>query len=75
MLEKLLVYGDCIFVRDPETFEWEYVDPKNVDKVIVDELKGKDPEAYFIRDLDLNLTSKFLTTQKNTGEAFVAGST
>jgi len=71
IVRKVLVYGDCIFVRDPETFEWEYVDPKNVDKVIVDELKGKDPEAYFIRDLDLNLTAKVLTTQKNTGEAFV----
>lgn len=71
IVRKTIQYGDCIFVRDPETFEWEYVDPKNVDKVIVDELKGKDPEAYFIRDLDLNLTSKCLTTQKNTGEAYV----
>ena len=73
IVRKVLVYGDCIFVRDPETFEWEYVDPKNVDKVIVDELKGKDPEAYFIRDLDLNLTSKVMTTQKNSGESFVPG--
>lgn len=71
IVRKTIVYGDCIFVRDPETFEWEYVDPKNVEKVIVDELKGKDPESYFIRDLDLNLTSKVMTTQKNTGEAFV----
>lgn len=71
IVRKVLVYGDCIFVRDPETFEWEYVDPKNVDKIVVDELKGKDPESYFIRDLDLNLTAKCLTTQKNSGEYFV----
>ena len=47
-------YGDHFFLRDPETFEWIYVEQKNVEKVTVDELKGKDPESYFIRDLDLN---------------------
>jgi hypothetical protein len=71
IVRKTLIYGDCFFVRDPETFEWEYVDPKNVEKVVVDELKGKDPEAYFIRDLDLNLTAKVMTTQKIAGQYFV----
>jgi len=73
IIRKVLLYGDCFFVRDPETFEWEYADPKNVEKIIVDELKGKDPEAYFIRDLDLNLTAKVITTQKNGGDYFVPG--
>lgn len=71
IVRKVLVYGDCFFVRDPETFEWEFVDPKNVEKVVVDELKGKDPEAYFIRDLDLNLTSKVMSTAKQSGQFFV----
>jgi hypothetical protein len=71
IVRKVLVYGDCFFVRDPETFEWDFVDPKNIEKVVVDELKGKDPESYFIRDLDLNLTAKCMTTQKVSGQYFV----
>ena len=32
IVRKILVYGDCFFVRDPETFEWYFIDPKNVEK-------------------------------------------
>ena len=71
IFRKTLVYGDCFFVRDPQTFEWIYVDPKNVEKVAVDELKGKEPDSYFIRDLDLNVLAKTLTTAKPQGQFFV----
>ena len=71
IVRKILVYGDCFFVRDPETFEWYFIDPKNVEKCVVDELKGKEPEAYFIRDLDLNVTTKVMTIAKERSKYFV----
>jgi len=33
-------YGDCFFIRDPETNAWFYVDPSKVDKIIVNERRG-----------------------------------
>lgn len=71
IFRKTLVYGDCFFVRDPETFEWIFVDPKNVEKVAVDELKGKVADSYFFRDLDLNVATKTLSTAKSPGKYFV----
>ena len=47
-------YGDCFFIRDPETQSWFYVDPSKVDKIIVNESEGKKPEQYVIRDLNIN---------------------
>lgn len=48
-------YGDCFFIRDPETQRWMYIDPAKVDKIIVNESEGKVPEQYIIRDLNINL--------------------
>lgn len=48
-------YGDQFFVRDPETYELYWVDPANIEKVIVNESEGKKIEAYFIKNLDPNL--------------------
>ena len=48
-------YGDQFFVRDPETFELYWVDPANIEKVIVNESEGKKIEAYFIKNLDPNM--------------------
>ena len=50
-------YGDCFFVRDPETQAWMYIDPAKVDKIIVNESDGKKPEQYVIRDINPNLQS------------------
>ena len=47
-------YGDSIFVRDPETQAWMYVDPAKLDRIIVNESDGKKPEQYFIRDFNPN---------------------
>jgi hypothetical protein len=44
-------YGDQIFIRDPETYELYWVDPANVEKVLVNETQGNKIEAYFIKEL------------------------
>ena len=54
-------YGDCFFVRDPETLAWYYVDPSKVDKIIVNESDGKEPEQYVIRDLNPNFLNLSVT--------------
>ena len=51
-------YGDQFFIRDPQTYEWNWVNPMDVTKVIVNESKGKEPEQYVIRNLSLNLQDK-----------------
>lgn len=48
-------YGDQIYIRDPETFKLIWIDPTKVEKIIVNEAKGKDIEQYVIRDIDFNL--------------------
>lgn len=50
-------YGDQIYIRDPETFKLIWIDPTKVEKIIVNEAKGKEIEQYVIRDLDINLVS------------------
>jgi hypothetical protein len=54
-------YGDCFFIRDPETQSWLYIDPAKIDKVIVNESEGKKPEQYIIRDLNINLQNLTVT--------------
>jgi hypothetical protein len=54
-------YGDCFFIRDPETQAWFYVDPTKVDKIIVNESDGKHPEQYVIRDLNPNFLNLSVT--------------
>ena len=54
IFRNTLKYGDQVFVRDPETFEWFWVDANKVTKVIENESEGKEPEQYVIRDLNPN---------------------
>ena len=54
-------YGDCFFIRDPETQAWMYLDPAKIDKIIVNESDGKLPEQYIIRDLNINLQNLTVT--------------
>ena len=51
-------YGDQFFIRDPETWEMYYVNPVDVTKVIVNEAKGKEPEQYVLKNIDLNMQNK-----------------
>jgi hypothetical protein len=60
-------YGDCFFVRDPETQAWMYVDPAKVDKIIVNESDGKKPEQYVVRDINPNLEALNATAINPTG--------
>lgn len=57
MFRNTIKYGDQIFIRDPETFKLIWIDPTKVEKIIVNESKGKSIEQYVIRDLDFNLTT------------------
>jgi len=54
-------YGDCFFIRDPETQVWFYVDPAKVDKIIVNESEGKKPEQYVVRDINPNFQNLTVT--------------
>jgi hypothetical protein len=67
LFRNTLKYGDQFFVRDPETFEWYWVDPTKVDKIIVNEADAKEPESYVIRDLNLNKPSLQATQQNSSG--------
>ena len=62
IFRNVLKYGDCFFVRDPETNKWLYMDPTKIDRIIVNESDGKTPEQYIIRDINPNL-SKLSATQ------------
>ncbi len=68
IFRNTLKYGDQFFIRDPETQILHYVDNAKVEKIIVDESKGKTPQYYVIRDLDLNLVEKVATKQDDYGQ-------
>ena len=55
IFRNALKYGDCFFVRDPETQKWLYIDNAKVDRIVVNESEGKKPEQYVIRDINPNL--------------------
>ncbi len=54
-------YGDCFFIRDPETYKWHWVDPSKIVKIIVNESDGKCPEQYIIKDLAPNFEHLVVT--------------
>ena len=61
LVRSTLKYGDQFFVRDPETFEWIWIDPASLTKVIINQTKGKRPEQYIIKNLNLDLIDKTAT--------------
>jgi uncharacterized protein YlbG (UPF0298 family) len=52
MFRSVCKYGDQFFIRDPETYELLWVDPANIEKVIVNESESKKIETYFIKNLN-----------------------
>ena len=68
-----LKYGDQFFIRDPETLRWFWVDPAKVDKILVNEAEGKQPEAYIFSDLDVNLSSFTATQPDKYGQNLTGG--
>ena len=65
IFRNAIKYGDQMFVRDPETYKLFWVDPAKVDKVIVNEGKGKKVEAYYIKDMDINIESMNVTADQS----------
>ena len=54
IVRSTIKYGDQFFIRDPETYKLYWVDPANIEKVVVNESEGKKIETYFIKNLDAN---------------------
>ena len=73
MFRSTLKYGDQFFIRDPETLRWFWVDPSKVDKILVNEAEGKQPEAYIFSDLDVNLNSFTATAPDEYGQNLTGG--
>jgi hypothetical protein len=63
-------YGDQVFVRDPETFKWYWVEMNKVSKVVVNESQGKVPEIYFLRDLNPNLQNSTITKPPGANDSY-----
>jgi hypothetical protein len=63
-------YGDQVFVRDPETFKWFWVEMNKVSKVVVNESEGKVPEIYFVRDLNPNLMNSTITKPPGPNDSY-----
>ena len=71
IFRNTLKYGDQTFIRDPETYEWYWVEPQNVVKVIVNEAKGKEPEVYVLKDVAPNFENLTITAPQHTETATV----
>jgi uncharacterized protein YlbG (UPF0298 family) len=73
IFRNILKYGDIFFIRDPETYEWLYIDPRNIEKIVVDESNGKTISSYFVRNISLNLSQKIATHDTKTAQANYTG--
>ncbi len=71
---NVMKYGDCFFVRDPETNKLLYIDPAKVDRIIVNESEGKLPEQYVVRDINPNL-QRLSATQITPNQTYGGGGT
>jgi hypothetical protein len=54
-------YGDSFFIRDPENQKWNWIDPSQLIKVIVNESEGKKPEQFVVKNLAPNFESLVAT--------------
>ena len=75
IFRNTLKYGDCIFLRDPETKKWLFVDNTKVTKIIANESIGKIPTQYGIRDLNFNFLNLVATTPHGVNNTVGTGST
>lgn len=65
IFRNTIKYGDQIFVRDPETYKLFWVDPAKLEKIVVNEGNGKKPEAYYLKDVDINLQNLNITADES----------
>ena len=68
-------YGDTFFLRDPETKKLFYVDPAKVNRIIVNESEGKEPEQYIVQDVALNFKDLVATQPLQTNGSVTGGGT
>ena len=54
-------YGDSFFIRDPENQRWNWIDPSQLVKVIVNESEGKKPEQFVVKNLAPNFENLVAT--------------
>jgi hypothetical protein len=73
IIRNTFKYGDCFFVRDPETQKWLYVDPAKVSKIIVNESEGKIPEQYVLKDINFNFKNLIAVTPHGTTNTAPSG--
>ena len=66
-------YGDCFFLKDPETKKWLFVDAAKVTKIIVNESEGKIPEQYVVRDINFNFKELVAVTPHGTSNTAPSG--
>ena len=66
LFRNVIKYGDQVFLRDPETFKLYWTEMHKVTKVIVNEAKGKEPEQYLIKDLNINFQNLTATAVSST---------
>jgi hypothetical protein len=62
IFRNTMKYGDCFFLRDPETKKLLWVDAAKVSKIIVNESEGKVPEQYIVKDINFNFVNLVATT-------------
>lgn len=67
-------YGDIFLIRDPDTLELNAVSPFQVDKIVVNEAKGKCIETYFIRDVSINIREQVATLPDTSSSKPLMGS-
>lgn len=73
IIRNTFKYGDCFFIRDPETKKWLFVDAAKVVKIIVNESEGKIPEQYVVRDINFNFKDLIATTPHGTTNTAPSG--
>jgi hypothetical protein len=73
VVRNTLKYGDCFFLKDPETKKWLYVDASKVTKIIVNESEGKLPEQYVIKDINFNFKNLVAVTPHGTANTSPSG--
>ena len=66
VVRNTIKYGDQVFIRDPENFKLMWTEMSKVTKVIVNESKGKEPEQYLIKDLNINFQNLTATAVATT---------
>ena len=70
IFRNTIKYGDQIFIRDPETYKLIWANPVDVSKVILNDSKGKEPEQYILKNIDLNLQTLVATEIKQHKDSY-----